>query len=86
MSHKQFKGDLFHWNKIFFDKEKVSKKYGGEDVGLGYCIEGYRTKEPELGTYWQTSWVVKQNIDGSIETRNSLYQVFGDEQPSRSWS
>lgn len=85
MTHKPFKGVIFNWNKIYFDKDKASEKYDGEDTGLGYCLEGYRTAEPRLGTYWRTSWVVKHETDEIIETRNSFYQVLGEEGPSRNW-
>lgn len=81
--NKSLKGVLYHWNKLYFDKEKASKKYDGEDIGLGYCIEGYKTSEPKLGSYWRTSWVVRQDSDGMVETRNSFYQVIGEEGESR---
>lgn len=76
-TNKPFKGKLYHWYKQPFDV-KENEGYYKESVGLGYIIVGYRTKEPKLGTYWQTSWVVKHK-DGYVETRNSVYKLVGKE-------
>lgn len=72
---KPFKGIIYHWWKVPFDKEEVSEYYGGVNVGLGYCIAGYKSDPAQLGTFWRTSWVVKQSKNGYIETRNSRYRL-----------
>lgn len=76
---KPFKGKIYRWKKYFFPREEVEKYYG-ESAGLGYCIAGYQTETPRLGSSWRTSWVVKHHKNGSIETRNSRYKLVGKEQ------
>ena len=80
---KPHKGKLYHWHKQYFDRE-AAKSYYREDPGLGYCIIGYQTESPRLGSYWRTSWVVTHGADGLIETRNSHYQLIGPENVSNS--
>lgn len=75
---KPFKGKIYHWNKRTFDKDSAEKFYG-EDCGLGYVIEGYRTDPPKFGSWFHTSWVVKHFENGMIETRNSHYELVGEE-------
>lgn len=75
---KPFKGNLYHWRKIYFDMKEIGERYK-EDPGLGYVIHGHLDPVPRFGNWWRTSWVVKHDIDGNIETRNSHYTLIGDE-------
>ena len=80
---KPFKGKIYHWKKIYFNREETEKYYR-ESAGLGYCISGFRSPEPRFGNYWLTSWVMKHYKNGSIETRNSRYKLIGKEKESKS--
>lgn len=75
---KPFRGIIYHWWKVTFDKDAVAAHFG-EDVGEGYCIAGYLTDPPHRGSYWRTSWVLKEYPneyqDHMIETRNSIYEL-----------
>jgi hypothetical protein len=75
---KPFKGKIYHWHKHYIDKDLVLNVYN-EDGGLGYLILGYTTKHPHMDSWKRTSWVVKHNKNGDIETRNSRYHLVGKE-------
>lgn len=73
---KPHNGDLFFWRRTPFNKDVYSLP-----ENLGYVITGSKSRERlSLGTYWQTSAVVKHNEEtGEIETLNSRYQLIGEE-------
>lgn len=66
---KPFKGSIENWSKM---------ECNG---GLGYFILGTFLDHPEFGKkYTNTSWVEKHDENtGYIETRNSRYQLIGQE-------
>ncbi len=80
--HKPYKGRIYNWQKVNIPAdalEMLNKDYG-ENGGLGYMIAGFTTKEPHLGTFIRTSYVVRHNEKtGLIHTRNSRYYVVGKE-------
>lgn len=81
---KPNRGTLHYWRKVYFHNSLVPES-------LGYYVMGYRSEHKRLGTFWQTSAVLKffpKGVDGhyKIETLNSFYELVGEEygQPQRS--
>jgi hypothetical protein len=79
MKEKPFKGKLYYWKKVQIDHREEAEKYYGESIGLGYFISAFKDTPPRIGNWWRTSWVVKHNKNGDIETRNSRYHLVGKE-------
>lgn len=86
MTNKPYKGKIYNWRKDYFDQDDIRGHYPGENLGLGFFIQGDSVGHPEFTgvSGFHTSWVVKVSEpdkfgDREIETRNSRYKPVGEE-------